>query len=120
MENYENLSAAFKEMLERTKNMRIRLKDLEETINENTVELSIKNEQYREMILEHNGISASIGYLNIEVKRTIIMLKICLYKQKIGKIAKNELVESNNSEKSTFISEHNDEYRDLGLQIDFI
>lgn len=85
MENYERLSFAFKKMLKRTKIMRDRLKDLREKINKNTNKLFIKSEQYSEMKLECDGINGSIGYLNIELKRTIIMLKICLYKQRAEK-----------------------------------
>lgn len=68
MESYEKLSFAFKEMLSRTKIMRVRLKTLSE-INE--------IEQ-----LEYNGIRSSLEYLKPEIKRTIIMLKICFYRQK--------------------------------------
>lgn len=85
MENYENLSVAFEEMLKRTKVMRVRLQELERTMNKNTSELFINNEQYWEMQLERDDIGASIGYLNSEIKRIIIMLKICLYRQKIKK-----------------------------------
>lgn len=42
MENYENLSFTFKEMLKRTKIMRDRLKDLRRTMNKYTSELFIK------------------------------------------------------------------------------
>lgn len=85
MENYEHISVAFKEMLKRTKIMRNRLNDLRRTMNQNTSEFSIKNGQWCEMQLECDGISASIGYLNTEIMRTIIMLKICLYRQRIEK-----------------------------------
>lgn len=73
MENYENLSFTFKEMLKRMKTMRVRLRDLGRTINKNNSELF--NEQYGEMQSECDAIGAGIGYLNIEIKRTIIMLK---------------------------------------------
>lgn len=62
--------------------MRIRLKGLRKTMNENTSELLTKNEQYYDMQTKYHGINTSIGYLNIEIKRTIIMLKICLYRQR--------------------------------------
>lgn len=78
------------------------------------------------MQLECDGISASIGYLNIEIKRTIIKLKICSYRQRTEKnVSINEIttirsvdqsnsfVESNKSpEKSTSISGRSYEYRD--------
>lgn len=72
MESYESLSFAFKEMLRRTKTMRVRLKDLKITMNENAHE-------YEEMRLERYAVNMGLGYLNIEIKRTIVMLKICLY-----------------------------------------
>lgn len=39
-----------------------------------------------EIQLARDGIGASIGYLNIEIKRTIIMLKIFLCRQKIENV----------------------------------
>lgn len=44
MENYENLSFAFKEMLKRTKIMSVRLKELKRTMHKNTIELIIYKE----------------------------------------------------------------------------
>lgn len=37
------------------------------------------------MQVEFNCINVGIGYIIIETKRTIIMLKICLYKQRVEK-----------------------------------
>lgn len=36
--------------------------------------------------VEFDCINVSIGYIIIETKRTIIILKICLYKQRVGKV----------------------------------
>lgn len=52
MKDYENLSLAFKEILKRTKIMEVRLKELKRTMNKNTSELFIKNEQYKELKLK--------------------------------------------------------------------
>lgn len=84
------------------------------------------------MQLECDGFSASIGYLEIEMRRTIIMLKICLNRQKIEKnILVNEintissvnltnsLVETNRKEKkSTSISGRRNEYGDSEKRTD--
>lgn len=125
MERYENLGFAFKEMLKRTKMMRMRLKYLK-TMNKNTSELPIKNEQYQEMQLECDGINASLEYLKVDIKRTIIMLKICLYKEKSGKkISVKEtntissVNETNRSEEKTkTIPRRRDEYGDSGKRTD--
>lgn len=52
MKDYENLSLAFKEIMKRTKIMKVRLKELKRTMNKNTSELFIKNEQYKELKLK--------------------------------------------------------------------
>lgn len=130
METYENLSFLYKVMLKRTKIMMVRLKDLKKIMNKNESELFIKNEQYSELQLECDGISASIGYLNIEIKRTIIMLKTCLYKQRIKKNISineittinsvnenNDLVETNrNKRTSTLICEYRDSEKQTNLE----
>lgn len=85
MENYEKLSFTFKKMLRRMKTMRLRLKELTKTMNESKSKSFIKSDEYAEMQVEFDCINVGIGYLNIETKRTIIMLKICLYKQRVEK-----------------------------------
>lgn len=103
MENYEELSSTFKVMLKRTKVMRVRLKILRKKINEILSEPVVKYVQFRDMQLEYDGISVSLEYIGLETKRTIIMLKICLYKQKNGNISTtNNSVEQN----STSIHDH--------------
>lgn len=82
MENYEQLSLAFKGMLERTKTMKIRRENLEKIIKNYTNERFIASDQSWDLQLEYDGISTSLEYLKPEIKRTIIMLKICLYRQK--------------------------------------
>lgn len=62
--------------------MKARLKILGEEINKILSEPIMKHEQFRDMQLEYDGISMSLEYLRPETKRTIIILKICLYKQK--------------------------------------
>lgn len=52
MMDYENLSLAFKEIVKGTKIMKVRLKELKRTMNKNTSELFIKNEQYKELKLK--------------------------------------------------------------------
>lgn len=83
MENYEELSSAFTIMIKRIKIMKIRLKILGEKINIILSECEIKYEQFQNLQIEFDGISMGLEYLKSETKRTIIMLKICLYKQRI-------------------------------------
>lgn len=122
MDNYEKLSFAFKKMLKRMKIMRLRLKELRKTMNENKSKSYIKSDEYAEMQVEFDCINVGIGYLNIETKRTIIMLKICLYRQKSEKIIsinkkttissvdqKNNFIETNKGEEKSA-------YRDAGKQ----
>lgn len=85
MENYEKLSFIFKKLLKRIKTMRLRLKELTKTMNENKSKSFIKSDEYVEIQVEFDCINVGIGYLNIEIKRIIIMLKICSYKQRVGK-----------------------------------
>lgn len=85
MENYEALSLAFKGMLTRTKTMKIRQEKLEKIIKNCTKKQFIENEQIWDIQLEYDGIRSGLEYLKPEIKRTIIMLKICLYRQKNGK-----------------------------------
>lgn len=102
------------------KTMRLRLKELTKTMNENKNKAYIKSDEYAEMQVEFDCINVGIGYLNIEIKRTIVMLKICLYKQRVEKsvsITKSIVVASVNKyndfnsdseggEKSTIIDEY--------------
>lgn len=97
MESYERLSLAFKEMLKRVKIMRVRLKILTETMKK----FMNKSEQFWDMQLEYDGINTSLEFLKPEIKRTIIMLKICLYRQKNEK---NNSDEGNNN--ATLNSKH--------------
>lgn len=86
MENYEELSIAFKEMLKRIKIMWDRLKHLRKTMNKNTNKSFMNSDEYAKMRTEKECICASETYLNVDRTRTIIMLKICLYKQRVEKI----------------------------------
>lgn len=113
MENYKNLSFAFKEMLKETKIMGIRLKDLRRTMNKYTSELFIKNEQYGEMQLNCDGISASIGYLNIEIKRTKIMFEKAKKNISINEITTISSVDENNGFVETNKSEEKSTSRGL-------
>lgn len=118
MESYKKLSFTFKEMLKRIKVMRVRLKIRGEEINKIFEEPLLNNEQFRDMQLEYDGISMSLEYLKPEIIRTIIMLKICLYKQKIETIASTtntvgQNLTSNHDHKTTLIptieSQHSNE-----------
>lgn len=114
MENYEKISLTFKKLLNRTKIMRDRLNEIKNTMDKNTSLSFIKSEQYSEIKLESECIASAVGYLNTDLKRTIIMLKISLYKQEDEKdISKtepnimspintnNDLVEINKEEKES-------------------
>lgn len=132
MENYEKISLTFKKLLNRTKIMRDRLNEIKNTMDKNTSLSFIKSEQYSEMKLESECIASAVGYLNIDLRRTIIMLKISLYKQKDEKdISKtepivmspintnNDLVEVNKEEKeSGALLENTDNTKQECIMID--
>lgn len=50
MENYEKLDFTFKKMLKRMKTMRLRLKELTNTMNENKSKSFIKSDEYASRI----------------------------------------------------------------------
>lgn len=107
MENYEELGFAFREMLKRIKAMRVRLKDLCAKMNNNV----ITGEQFWDMQLECEGLNASLEYVKPDVRRAVIMLKICLYKRKSENAEK--IIEENDM--STAIVEYTPTRRGLDL-----
>lgn len=83
METYKEFSISFGEMLSRTKNMRNRQNELKNIMSDYSL---IPHDQLLDMQLELEGIQLGLKYREFENKRTVIMLKISLYKQKMGKI----------------------------------
>lgn len=84
--------------------MIIRLETIRKTMDKKLNESF--SEEYCDIRLESDAIYAGMIYLNNEIRRTVIMLKICLYKQKfninISIEEENSFVEENESEgKST-------------------
>lgn len=67
------------------KTMRLRLKELTKTMNENKNKAYIKSDEYAEMQVEFDCINVGIGYLNIEIKRTIVMLKFVYINKELRK-----------------------------------
>lgn len=86
MENYEKLSFTLKKMLKRMKIMRLRLEELTKMMNENVNKSFMNSDEYVELRTENECLCTSETYLNVDIKRTIIMLKICLYKRKIKSV----------------------------------
>lgn len=92
-------------MLKRIKIMRLRLKELTERMNKNPNKSFINSDAYIEMRTESECLVTSEKYLNIDIKRIIIMLKIGLYKQKskknISVNENNDYIDINQSEEKT-------------------
>lgn len=108
MENYEKLSFTFKKMLKRIKIMRLRLKELTKMINENTNKSFINSDENEEIRTESEYLCISKAYLNVDIKRTVIMLKIYLYRQKIEiKNSINEITTTSSVDENNGFGETN-------------
>lgn len=86
MENYKELSFSFREMLSRTKIIKDRQNYLENMMCDYSDKSLVPREQLLEMQLELEGIQLGLKYREFENERTVIMLKISLYKQRMEKI----------------------------------
>lgn len=101
MENYGQLSIAFKGMLIRAKVMKNRQRNLKYMMDDFTNKSFIPSEQFWDMQSEYDGIESGLKYLGLEIKRAVITLKICLYKQRMRKNGFIKKVSATNFEINT-------------------